>query len=209
MTKSGYLPLLALAGVCLLPIGSYAAISFGIGPKAGINIADASVANHDTTDHRVGFAAGVVAEFGVTKPWSLQLEPMYVQRGTRFDVPFAHVKADLDYLEIPLMVKAKFGKTKAHAYAIAGPSMGINLTADGDFGSFGSGTFKDDFATVTWSGEGGVGGAYEVRPFTYLQADVRYTFGISDALDHKVGDIDSWAARDIRIMVGVLFHLTE
>jgi len=40
-------------------------------------------------------------------------------------------------------------------------------------------------------------------------ADVRYSHGFTNALDKSVGDIGSWYSRDIRLMAGVLFHLTE
>jgi hypothetical protein len=204
-------PTLFLALSCLLLPGaeSFAAISFGIGPKVGVNFADASVSNHKDTDHRTGLALGATAEFGVTRPWSLMVEPLYVQRGTRFNVPFSpQVEANLDYLEFPVLVKAKFGQTAKHVYAFAGPSLGINVSAEGSFGSA-SNSFKDNASAVTWSGEAGAGGAFQIRPYTYLQADLRYTLGFNDALNKTIGDIDSWGARDIRLMVGVLFHLTQ
>jgi hypothetical protein len=188
-------------------------LSLGVGPIGGINFGNAAVDNHDETDMRTGLALGGRAEFGVTSPYSLLVEAMYVQKGARFDVsagPFGSIRAqgDLDYLEIPLLIKAKFGKQGAHAYLFAGPSMGINLNTEGKFGSL-SDTFKDEAASLTFSGDIGLGAAFRVQRYVYLTADVRYSHGFSDALDESVGDIDSWKSRDVRALAGVLIHLSE
>ena len=197
----------------LLAVSGASALSLGIGALGGINLGDAAVDGHDETTMRTGLALGGRVELGVTSPYSLLIEPQYVQKGARFDVsagPFGNIKArgDLDYLEIPVLLKAKFGATKAHAYAIVGPSMGINLAAEGSFGSF-SDTFKDEAETLTFAGDVGLGAGFQIAPFVYLTGDARYSLGFTDALDKQVGDVDSWKARDIRFLAGVLFHLTE
>ncbi len=189
------------------------AVSIGIGPIGGMNFGDAVVKNHDKTDMRNGLALGGRAELGVTSPYSLMIEGVYVQKGARFDVsaaPFGSIRAtgDLDYLEIPLLLKAKFGAIGAHAYAFAGPSLGINLNAKGEFGSL-SDTFKDDAETVVFSGDIGIGAGFRIAQYVFLTSDVRYQYAFTDALKKSVGDIDSWKSRDIRAMVGLLIHIAE
>ena len=200
---------LLLAAALLYAPGAVAALSFGAGPIVGAEFANASIKNHDNTTGRTGLAVGLRTEFGVTKPYSLLVEPQYVQKGAGLDYfGIASAKGDLDYLEVPVLVKAKFGALKAHVYAFAGPSFGFNLNAKGSLGDF-SGDFKDQAASLAISGDIGAGGAFQLQKYIYLNADVRYSHGFTNALDKSVGDIGSWYSRDIRLMGGLLFHLTE
>lgn len=198
---------LLAAGLVLAPVTA-SALSFGVGPVGGINFGNAGVENHDNTDGRQGLALGARAEFGVTSPYSLLVEGMYVQKGARFDVLGVTTRGDFDYVEIPILLKAKFGSRKSHAFAYLGPSIGINVDTEGKIGSL-TGDFEDESASVVYSGDVGIGGEFQVIPYIFLSADVRYSHGFSNALDNSVGDIDSWKSRDIRALVGILFHLTE
>lgn len=209
-------PIFALSLTAILalvaPAASHA-LDMGAGPIGGVNLGNAEVEDHDKTDARTGVAAGARVELGVTSPYSLLIEAMYVQKGARFDVsagPFGDIRAegDLDYLEIPVLAKAKFGSAGGHIYVFAGPSMDINLKAEGTFGSL-SDTFKDEAANLVFSGQAGAGAAFKVAPFVYLTGDARYVMSFSDALDKPVGDIDEWKSRDIRFMAGLLIHLTR
>lgn len=201
--------LLLLSAACLSVSPAVAGLSFGAGPIVGAEFANASVENHDNTTGRTGLAVGLRTEFGVTKPYSLLIEPQYVQKGAGFTAfGISSAKGDLDYLEVPVLVKAKFGALKMHAYLFAGPSFGFNLNAKGSLGDFSS-DFKDQAASLAISGDIGGGGAFQLQKYIYLNADVRYSHGFTNALDKSVGDIGSWYSRDIRLMGGLLFHLTE
>lgn len=194
-------------GLAFAPVTA-SALSMGVGPLGGMNFGDASVDSHDDTKMRQGLALGAQAELGVTSPFSVMLQPMYVQKGAEFEVLGVTTKGEFDYVEIPLLAKAKFGATKAHAFVFVGPSLDINVNTNGKFGSL-SDSFKDKSESVVFSGQAGVGGAFQIMPYVYVSADVRYAMGFSDALKGSVGDIDSWKSRDIRAMIGFLFHLTE
>src|SRR5437764_290314 len=99
--------ILGLSAALLFPALINAALSFGIGPKGGVNLGNASVKNHDNVTDRVGLSLGATMEFGVTKPISLLVEPGYVQKGGRFDVatPFGpiHASGEFDYIELPVL----------------------------------------------------------------------------------------------------------
>jgi hypothetical protein len=183
-------------------------MSFGIGPKAGINLGSADADDVDDMERRLGLGLGLQAEFGVTRPYSLVLEPQYLQKGARFDVLALQVEGDFDYLEVPILFKAKLGRLGGHAYVFAGPAVGILLDVEGRVAEF-SNDFEDEASRFTISGEVGAGGAFQMQKYVFLSADVRYSHGFNDALESDVGGIDSWHSRDIRIMFGVLFHLTE
>jgi hypothetical protein len=203
---------LVFTAVLAIPFSGYAAISFGVGPKLGLNMANASVDPDDGIDKafKLCFGAGLLAEFGVTKPWSLQVEPMFLQRGVKADVevlPGATVESiiKLNYLEIPILAKAKFGAIKSHAYVIAGPSLGILLSAKGEVDGDET-DIKDETESFSLSGEIGAGGGFQLAQYVYLQADARYSYGFLDANSDSDIEVKPW---DIRFMVGLLFHLTE
>jgi len=164
---------LLLSAVLLAVPAAVHALSFGAGPIGGVEFANASVDNHNKTEGRTGLAVGLRTEFGVTSPFSLLVEPTYVQKGASFGLlgNFANAEGDLDYLEIPVLVKAKFGALKAHAYVFAGPSFGINLNVKGSMGDL-SGDFKDRAANLAISGDIGGGGAFQLRRYVYLTADI-------------------------------------
>jgi Outer membrane protein beta-barrel domain len=192
---------------------SSSAISFGIGAKGGINLGNAEIEGHDDTDYQTGLAMGLLGEFGITNPYSLVIEPSYVQKGAKFTYDagiLGEVKAngELDYIEIPVLLKAKFGSMKTHAFIFAGPSLGINVAAKGKIGVF-SDTFEDNIAPTVWSGDAGAGVAFQLQQFVYLSAEARYSHGFTDALDASVGDIESWYSRDIRMMLGITVALFD
>ena len=201
---------LILAAAFLAAPAAVQALSFGAGPIIGAEFANADVEDHGDTEGRTGLAVGLRTEFGVTSPFSLLIEPTYVQKGASFEAfgGLTTAEGELDYLEIPVLAKAKFGAMKAHAFAFAGPSFGINLNAAGSLGDL-EDTFKDESANLVISGDIGVGAGFQLSKYLYLTGDVRYSHGFTDALDKDVGDIDSWHSRDIRAVAGLLFHLTE
>lgn len=203
----------ALAASAMILVQNANALSLGVGPIGGLNLGNAEVEDYDDIDNRMGVAAGLRLELGVTSPYSLLLEPTYIQKGARFQgdgvLADTDMEGDFDYLEIPLLLKAKFGAIKSHAYVFAGPSLGINLSAEGEMGVFGGVDVDVEPAPIVFSAEGGVGGAFQIAQYVFLSGDVRYSYGFTNALDEDAGDIESWNNRDIRFMLGVLFHITE
>jgi len=202
-----------VAGLSLFS-GHASALSFGVGPLLGVNLGDYSIEDTGGTSAKTEmltrFAFGARAEFGVTTPFSLLLEPMYLQRGATMKVdlgPFGTVKTDIrmNYLEMPILAKAKFGSMKAHAYAFAGPSLGIFLNGEAESG--GTTTKAKDVSAFNLSGDVGVGGSYQVQEYTYLNADVRYSMGFLNA--NSKSDDGTMKNRDIRIQVCALFHLLK
>lgn len=196
---------------CLLLAGAIpaSALSFGLGPKLGANFSGAAIDGGTDEERMTGLAVGGMAEFGVTRPFSLVLEPMYLQRGSEFEAGGIAAEGEFGYFEIPLLAKAKFGSlSTAHAYLFLGPSMGIKTSAEGSWGGF-SGDFDDETSDIVFSGDIGGGAAFRLRPFVYLSADLRYSHGFSDAFEDPIGSLDSWHHRDIRLTAGLLIHLTE
>ena len=199
-----------VAGLSLFA-GNASAVSFGAGPIGGLNFANVSIdadGEDISTDMKTAFAIGARAELGVTTPFSLLLEPMFLRRGYILEDALSSAEANfsLNYLELPVLAKAKFGSMKAHGYAFAGPSLGIFLNGSVDID--GDSEDLEDISAINLAGEIGVGGSYQVQEFVYLNADVRYGYGFTNMsdLDDDDGTVGS---RDIKLMLCVLFHLTK
>jgi opacity protein-like surface antigen len=201
-----------VAGLSLFS-GTASALDFGVGPLFGVNLANASIDEPQgtslKTEMNTGFAFGARAEFGVTSPYSLLLEPQYLQRGAseKFSGLGVSAQADvrLNYLELPILAKAKFGSMKAHAYAFAGPSLGLFLNGEAESGG-GTNDVKN-ISSFNFSADIGAGGTYQAQEYVYVNADVRYSHGFTSASD--TSDDNDWLNRDIRIQLCVLFHLTK
>lgn len=201
-----------VAGLSLFS-GTASALDFGAGPILGVNLANASIDVPAGLSVENGiytrFAFGARTEFGVTSPFSVLLEPMYLQRGAtqEMDMLGTTMKTDIrmNYLELPILAKAKFGSMKAHAYVFAGPSLGLFLNGESE--TDGETEKADSNSTFNFAGDIGLGGAFQVQEFIYLNADARYSHGFTSA-DAREEDI-KWMNRDIRFQLCVLFHLTK
>ena len=115
-----------------------------VGLKGGANFGDVYMTKalgDLTPDFKssVGAVAGGVAEVNFGKYFAVQSELNWVQKGFRFtqdvnipvgklDIP-AGVEATIrtNYLELPLLAKAKIGNDVVQAYAVLGPSVGYAL----------------------------------------------------------------------------------
>jgi len=100
---------------------SVAQFPLRIGAAAGMNLANQSFSPDlypagNPKGFRTGFAAGGLAEIGISNLLSVQLEPKYTQKGTKFHditttntTPTPNGTTDatfkLDYFEIPILLK--------------------------------------------------------------------------------------------------------
>lgn len=213
MVFSKYILFTLFSSLSIAATNGVSAISFGVGAKGGINLGNAEIEGHSETENQTGLAMGLLGEFGVTSPVSLQIEPSYIQKGAKFNYDagiLGQVKAsgELDYIVIPVLLKAKFGSLKTHAFILAGPSLEINVGAKGNVGVF-SETFEENIAPTVWSGDAGAGVAFQLQQFVYLSAEARYSYGFTNAFKEQVGDIESWYSRDIRMMLGITVALFD
>jgi hypothetical protein len=86
---------------------------------------DPDVSHHAKTF----FAAGAVVEIGLSRRLSLQLEPMYMQKGERIDIhdflgEDVSASLRLSYVELPVLLKLSRSTGRVRPYVIAGPSVG-------------------------------------------------------------------------------------
>lgn len=120
--------------------------TFSLGVKAGVQnaninapdfIEDMSVIPDFKPIVTANF--GLVSEIGLHKNFAIQPELVYTTKGTQidenFNVDLFNVPVPLgvtaiskfNYLEMPLLAKAKFGNELANFYVVAGPTFGYAL----------------------------------------------------------------------------------
>ena len=163
-----------------------------VGVRGGGNVSDLDV--HETSgsvasDRLGGFAGGVFAQFDMGEVLAIRPEVVLSQKGARSQSEGLRFKANMDYVEVPLLLIARLPTTgPVRPYALAGPVVslesrckieleGINGTVEDDCGSFGQGRFIRegvDFGAA-------LGGGVELaRNRLLFLADARYTLGITD-----------------------------
>jgi outer membrane immunogenic protein len=80
--------------------------------------------------YKTGLVAGALLGVGVNDVFSIQIEPMFLHKGSIADISGvgkAHIRAS--YFEIPAMLKFVVGQGSIRPYLMAGPSFGFLLSA--------------------------------------------------------------------------------
>jgi hypothetical protein len=134
--------LLFLSLLFLGSVNAQTGVRFGI--KAGYSLATQyGITPADDiytveTDNRNGFAGGVFAYFPITESVGIQQELLYAMKGSRQDVtittPFninTVSEYDLNYFEMPIVIKYKFVKIKNFGiYGSTGIALSLLLNGD-------------------------------------------------------------------------------
>lgn len=200
-------------------------------PKAGATLATVAYSDNmkDYWDadfsSKVGFIVGVAAEIplGSNEMFALQPELLWHQKGFRYEYEDTEAAYSedynytLNYIEVPVLVKAKFG----NFYASAGPSIGVGVvgyyngsytylgeTVDGDKGTvkFGNepANYTGDDEYVDNALDFGVQVGAGVR-VSILEIDLRYGFGLTNLYDKPDGFSGSVRSqnRSLQLTVGV------
>lgn len=170
--------LLALLTVCATQ-EVQAQSNFGF--RAGVNFANFNDRPETfEPDSRTGFMAGTYFNFKVpASPISIQPELLYSQKG--LEASGATLK--LDYLEIPVLAKFHFAPGPIQPHVYFGPYAGfvINSELSGNTLSYQVDDAQTDFGGVVGAGADINAGV------TKLNLGVRYSFGLTDAIDGAQG----------------------
>ncbi|MEK7476373.1 MAG: porin family protein [Candidatus Coatesbacteria bacterium] len=188
--KMGVMVGLLLAAAMVAPGLANAEAGFTKGVKVGLNLAtatgsDAAPAAGETKGMRIGLAAGLFGAFGLpAAPIAIQVEALYSMKGVKYSAGSDSFTLQLDYLDIPVLVKYDVAPAPTKISIFAGPSLGILLGAKSayDFGgTTGSVDIKDQVASTDL---GLVFGVAVGLPGG-ISIDVRYDMGLS-SLDKPV-----------------------
>ena len=151
-----------------------------LGLQGGMNLANLSLNPSRSTSNRTGLAVGGHLELSLLGIIYLQPEIMYVQKGG-VDSPTGNV-IKLDYLEIPVLMKFKFGITPIHLELLGGPYVGFAMSKKVDAG-LGSSTQLTDAKDMDIGATLGVGAQLDLSSKYALFADLRYSMGFTNTSD--------------------------
>lgn len=210
-----------------------------LGVRAGLNIANMSFDPDITTQipgasksSRAVFLFGGIFQLGFAGPISLEIEPTYIQKGTKAEASNVIVYVDgqlvrldnlsvtykLSYLEIPVLMRVYLPVPGLKPYAEAGPTIGINLSSSytteysyqGQSNSEDTDN-KDNTKSVEFGLAFGAGVEFSVAPFTSLFLDARYSLGLTNTASEQAtqpGEQSLTAKTNgIQISAGIIFGL--
>ncbi len=200
-------------GITTLP----AVAQFNIGVRAGLNLANASI--YSDTDFsseilpRLNY--GVVAEIGLSSALYVQAEAMFSQRGAEATYTFGNVEyigdLRLDYVEVPITLKYKFGSEGLRPYLFAGPNFAVNTVAEAENASGHKDDVMDEIKVMDIALDAGAGIALETGMGIILMADLRYSFGLQNIINEEEAKelslVETWKSRDLKLRAGVMISL--
>ena len=192
----------------LFSFPAFSQLSFGI--KVGTNVSEYSFKEQGTTIPQEtinGFTLGAVLEIGLSDNIFIQPEAMFVQKGSQFQVLNEDNKFNVNYLDIPILLKIKLINSNLfNINLLGGPSFGLALN--------GEETTGNETIDINFGGENGLkrfdlginaGGGVGINLGSIgVFGDIRYLFGVSDISDTNNREIKN---KGLNISVGLMFRL--
>lgn len=198
-----------LAIFCLFASTTFAQVSFGL--KGGTNLAEFSFKENGTNIDQEsinGFTLGAVLEIGLGGNVFLQPEAVFIQKGSELQVLNDENKFNVNYLDIPVLLKIKLlNSNLLNINVLGGPSFGLALngeqttavgqTVDINFGGD-DGLKRFDLGINAGGGVGINLGSIGVF------GDVRYLFGVSNISENDNREIKN---KGLNLSVGLMFKI--
>ena len=196
-------------GLFLLTIPAYAQLSFGI--KGGVNVAAFSIKEQGATIPQSsinGFTLGAVLEIGITDNIFIQPEAIFLQKGSELNTSIAEIKTNVNYLDIPILLKIKLLNTDLlNVNLLGGPSFGLALNGE-------TTTAGGQTVDLSFGGDNGLkrldlgihaGGGIGVNLGSIgVFGDVRYLFGVSNISEDANREIKN---KGLNLSVGLIFKI--
>ncbi len=209
--------------VLFLITSSTSFAQFSFGPRFGINLSSIS----DDPDYEsgveqsshLGFIFGAAAEMGIASPIYVEVELLYITKGEEVKGQVNGQPAEQittgNYLEIPILVKAKFPAGPVSPYVFLGPNIGLLLSANSELkigGQTQDTDIKANLTSIDFALDFGAGVGIPIAPLMSIIFDVRYSLGLSDISDPpqqqgQQQQESSAKTRGIQLMLGAMFGL--
>jgi len=144
--------------------------------KGGLNTAFFSGADANGLDPRLGVVAGAGVRLAVAPQLGIQLEALYSQEGAVEDDGSG--RYELDYLDLPVLLRADLPAGLNRLGVYAGPQVGIPLRSvfKPDIGPAEDEQARTDVGLA-------LGADFGAGP---ISIDARYVLGLNDALDDEI-----------------------
>ena len=146
------------------------------GIKGGYNLAAVSFDGDGETEQRHGFHIGVYCESFISESFSIQPELMYSQQGYEITNSSGTFTQKLDYINLPLMLKAYPSK---NFFLEAGPQIGLAISHQEEYDGLFSGSQQYDPNNFDWGMN--FGGGFKTD--SGISLGVRYHLGLGDLYD--------------------------
>ncbi len=189
---------------------SYSQVKLSIGAEGGINISNFSGTPDPQSSSRTGLIFGANLDIGFGHYISVQPGLRFIMKGASSTGADGTAFVDkLNYLEIPVLLKATFHLTEVSPYLMAGPILGINMSANEDQTPQGGTTTTTDISQFISGTDfgllfgGGVG--FKIAPKVDLFAQFGYCLGLSNIL--KNATTSTLKNTGIQLTAGAMFHL--
>jgi len=196
-----FLPALML----LIVPGMAAAQGISYGVKGGVNFATLDL--DPSLDSNLGYRIGIVAGGFVALPLgsrlTIQPEGLFSQKGEKADLDGVEAKLELDYIEVPVLVKYALTHGASRSFHVfGGPSIAFKIRskATASFGGTTVETGEDDIVKDTDFGV--VFGAG--MDFGKWSVDGRYTLGLAN-INGDDDDETKIRTRAISVLAGIRF----
>jgi hypothetical protein len=178
-----------------------------IGFIGGLNLANVSVDPEETGieySNRTAFGGGGVLDLRLAENIALQLEPMFLQKGTKVTDGSDEVKVKLSYIEVPVLLKFMLGQSPTRPYIMAGPSAGFRLSAKVSNG--GEIDIKDVIKSTDFGLDFGAGISFPAGN-NAIFVEGRYGLGLSNINDDPTDTNTDVKNKGIQFMAGITFPL--
>jgi len=176
----------AVLALALVATEAEAQQGWELGVRGGVSVAQVSGDLEETfgEDNRTGFAGGVFLNYdmGIL---GFQAAGQYTQKGSKLDLGETVEEFSLNYIEIPLVLKAGIPLGIFKPSVFGGVGLGFNTGCDNEGTDCG-----DDVKSTEWNGIAGADVAIYLGSIS-LWVDGRYNFGLSDVNNASdvVGDL--------------------
>jgi hypothetical protein len=191
--------------------------SSGMGIEGGINLADISIAPLTvTTSSRTGMMVGAFADIGITRSFYIRPGLRYVMKGFSSvnNNGFVNVTTTtkISYLEFPALLKVAFPLTEVKPYVMAGPTLGIMLSAtqeQTDGVNNASGDVSQFLETIDFGLYFGGGIDFHVAKKIDMFVGAGYSLGLTNIVKPNPNNLQQVTGKNLGIQVtaGMKFGL--
>jgi hypothetical protein len=207
--------------------GIHAQTSVRLAFTGGVNFANARTEGFSlSTSNRTGLMVGGFLEVPISDIVFIQPEILYIQKGLKIgpvvitgNDPTPLGTTDLvysfDYIEIPILLKTRFGGTEIKPFLFAGPNIGFNLSANKQVvgvdvqsqGMIITENVKDQTESIDFAIDLGGGAEYQMMSKLALFVDARYSMGLTNISKNTQSSSTAIKSTGIQFLLGVLLNL--
>jgi hypothetical protein len=183
--------ILALSSLAVTPITALANTEYGL--FVGYNLANTEHDDDRGFDikSKNEYAIGGIFEYSINNNWSVQAEPMYIQKGSNIDVPgYGSIETTYGYLKIPVNFKRYLTSGDTRVYTTFGPYFSYLISAEQEASFIPS--EAEDIKEYTNNTDYGIELGFGVK-FPALSNNafiqVKYSLGLADTDDTGLNEV--------------------